>query len=303
METRKFGKTELMVSILGFGTAELGIHGLGQEECDTLLNEVINAGINVIDTAACYQNSEEKIGRALSNRRKEYYLFSKCGHQIDPNDPPEWSPDIVLYSAERSLKLLQTDHIDVLFLHSCTREALQRDEIIQSLEQCKIKGLTRYIGYSGDGENALFALEMDVFDCLETSISICDQQVISSTLVKAKEMDYGIVAKRPIANACWRDPKEMGGYYKSYAAPYRERLDKMGITPQSLDFSGSWVDLALRFTIFQPGVHTAIVGSRNINHVKGNINTVNKGPLSEQVMKSLREAWLKNDNGFWVGQT
>jgi aryl-alcohol dehydrogenase-like predicted oxidoreductase len=303
MEIRRLGKTDLMVTVLGFGTAELGLQNLPQRECNTLLNEVIDAGVNVIDTAACYEDAEEKIGRAIADRRKEYYLFSKCGHRTASDDPPEWSPDIIAHSAQRSLKLLQTDYLDLLFLHSCSREVLKNDDIINSLERCRQKGLTRCIGYSGDGENAMFALELGVFDCIETSVSICDQQAIGSVLMRAEEMDCGVVVKRPIANACWRDPGEMGEFYRGYAAPYRERLDKMGISPQSVDFHGSWVDLALRFTIFQSGVHTAIVGSRNIDHVKGNINIVAQGALPEQVTRSMREAWLKNDNGAWKGQT
>ncbi|UCB46036.1 MAG: aldo/keto reductase [Spirochaetota bacterium] len=302
MKMRKFGKTELNVSMLGFGTAELGFQQVSQKECNTLLNQVIDTGINVIDTAACYQDAEIKIGCAIADRRKEYFLFSKCGHQVAPDDPPEWSSEIIVHSAQRSLKLLQTDHLDVLFLHSCSREVLFNDEVIQSIEKCRQMGFTRYIGYSGDGDDIILALEMGVFDCIETSVNICDQQVIGSGLVKAKDRDYGVIAKRPIANACWRNRNEIGEFYHSYATPYRKRLDQMGISPQSLGYSGSWVDLALRFTIFQPGVHTAIVGSRNINHVKENIESVELGPLPEEITKNLRETWLKNDNGTWKGQ-
>ena len=88
---RLLGKTLLPVSSLGFGTAEPGFLGVGQKECDALLNGVLDAGINVIDTAECYKDREEKIGKALSRRRSEYVLVSKCGHHVEEADGPEWT--------------------------------------------------------------------------------------------------------------------------------------------------------------------------------------------------------------------
>src|SRR5207248_10128579 len=101
MEKRQFGKTDMRVTVLGFGGAEIGFEGAAQETVTRLLNGALDAGLNVIDTAECYPGSEEMIGRAAAGRRGDFYLFSKCGHPDDPSKE-EWRPESLLRSIERS---------------------------------------------------------------------------------------------------------------------------------------------------------------------------------------------------------
>lgn len=89
MEKRELGKTGMQVSVLGFGGAEIGYENASPESVAQLLGSALDAGLNVIDTAECYADSEEKIGRALSGRRDHYYLFTKCGHAAG-FDLPDW---------------------------------------------------------------------------------------------------------------------------------------------------------------------------------------------------------------------
>ena len=79
MEKRILGKTGMNVTVLGYGGAEIGYRGVPEETVERLINGALDAGLNVIDTAECYIDSEEKIGRAASRRRNEYFLFTKCG--------------------------------------------------------------------------------------------------------------------------------------------------------------------------------------------------------------------------------
>ncbi|MDK1032241.1 MAG: aldo/keto reductase [Planctomycetia bacterium] len=299
MEKRAFGKTKLMVTPLGFGSAQLGNHLITQGESDRLLNAILDAGINFIDTGMCYGDSEDKIGKSISHRRDEFVLSTKCGHPVD--DAPEWSAEVVQKSVEQSLRRLGTDYLDVVLVHSCTAEQLN-DEMIAALQAGRKAGKTRSIGYSGDREAALKAVELGVFDALETSVSICDQEPISLTLPTAQEAGMGVIAKRPIANACWRDASTFDEFYAGYARPYAERLAAMGFTPESLGFDGSWVELALRFSAYLPGVHCAIIGSTNVDHVLENAKAVAKGPLPEPVVEAIRDAWAKNDDGSWHGR-
>src|SRR5271166_6434537 len=98
-EKRQFGKTDMQVSVLGFGGAEIGFEKAAAETVSRLLGEALDAGLNVIDTAECYLNSEELIGQAVSQRRNDFYLFTKCGHpETLPHE--DWRPESILKSIE-----------------------------------------------------------------------------------------------------------------------------------------------------------------------------------------------------------
>src|SRR5215203_4149876 len=145
METRKFGKTDTEFSVLGFGGAEIGYNpNQTQEDVDELLNSALDAGLNVIDTAAAYKTSEEMIGKSVGTRRKEYYLLTKCG-ALDGSTREDWSKKGILETIENSLRNLKTDYLDIAQLHSCVIEILRRGEAIEGLQRAQEKGYTRYI--------------------------------------------------------------------------------------------------------------------------------------------------------------
>jgi len=301
IERRAFGRTGVMVSPIGLGTAELGILGISQPQCDHVLNGIIDAGINLIDTADCY-GAEEKVGKAVSHRRDEFILITKGGHRVPESGCPDWSAGAIRFSIERSLLRLNTDVLDVFLLHSCPMECLKNENMIQCLIDEKRKGLIRFIGYSGDGEALRTALSMNVFDCVEVSVNLCDQQAIDTLLPLAIEKNMGVTAKRSLANACWQDLENFNPFYKSYAQPYAQRLEIMGLSPQAIGFDGSWVELALRFTVWQANVHSAIVGSKDLQHIYDDIEMIERGPLPENVFTAIRELWKQHDDGTWVGQ-
>src|ERR1700709_1238139 len=123
MEKRQLGKTALHVSVLRFGGAEIGFEGAAAETVQTLLNSALDAGLNVIDTAECYEGSEELIGKAVNHRRDSFYLFTKVGHPRGVGSE-DWSTASILESIERSLRRLQTDRLDLIQLHSCSESVL-----------------------------------------------------------------------------------------------------------------------------------------------------------------------------------
>ena len=215
MEQRKFGKTDMRVSVLGFGGAEIGFEHASPDAVEKLLGVALDAGLNVIDTAECYLESEELIGQAVSKRRDDFHLFTKCGHPDLPGKP-DWRPESLLKSIERSLKRLKTDRVDLVHLHSCSEEELRKGDVIAALEEAKSKGYTRYIGYSGDDKAARYAVECGAFDSLQTSVSVFDQQAIELTLPLARERGMGVIAKRPLGNAVWRYSERPEGYHQEY---------------------------------------------------------------------------------------
>src|SRR5258708_2581514 len=158
VEKRQLGKTDMAVTVLGYGGAEGGFQSAEQETVTKLLNSALDAGLNVIDTAECYGASEELIGNAVSHRRSEYYLLTKCGH-ASGIALPDWDPRLLEESIDRSLQRLQTDYLDLVQLHTCSEEKLRQGEVIAVLQKARDAGKTRYIGYSGDHQAARYAVE------------------------------------------------------------------------------------------------------------------------------------------------
>ncbi|HEV3243863.1 MAG TPA: aldo/keto reductase [Chthoniobacterales bacterium] len=298
MEKRRLGKTEMDVSVLGFGGSEIGYEHASPETVAELLNSALDAGLNVIDTAECYHNSEELIGHAVSDRRKEFYLFTKCGHPHGFGEHADWSKDSILKSIERSLDRLKTDRLDLVQLHSCSESELRTGEAIDALQTARERGYTRYIGYSGDGQAARFAVETGAFDTLQTSINIADQEAIDLTVPIAREKQMGVIAKRPIANAAWKTGHRP---IDSYHHEYWERLRKLNYDFLYGDLEKS-ISIALRFTLSVPGVHTAIVGTKNPERWKQNAKLLEEGPLEETMFHKIRERWEECAPRTWIGQ-
>lgn len=289
----------MQVSVLGFGGAEIGYEGVAQNTVEQLLNSALDAGLNVIDTAECYEGSEELIGNAVSGRRDEFYLFTKVGHPRGIGSE-DWSTPSILESIERSLRRLKTDRLDLVQLHSCSEGVLRKGDVIAALQTARVRGHTRYIGYSGDSRAARYAMECDAFDVLQTSINIADQEPLESTLPLAREKQIGVIAKRPIANAAWKTGHKPAD---SYQHIYWERLCKLHydfLKHQSLEKT---IAHALRFTLTVPEVHTAIVGTTKPERWRQNAEMLEAGPLTPEQFDAIRQRWDDIAPATWIGQT
>ena len=299
MESRRLGKTDMNVSVLGFGGSEIGYERASLASVRKLLNRAFDVGINVIDTAECYVTSEERIGNAISARRADYYLFTKCGHERGWSYP-DWRPTSLRKSLERSLRRLKTEHVDLLQLHSCSEEELRKGDVIEFLKQARERGDTRFVGYSGDSQSALYAVNSGEFDTLQTSINIADQEALDLTLPVAKKRNMGVIAKRPIANVAWSNgdlpPKNDYGY------PYWERLQRLKYDFLRGDLQHG-VGAALRFVLTVPDVHTAIVGTTKAERFFENALALETGTLPGELFESIRSRWRKVAGPDWVGQT
>lgn len=287
------------LTVLGYGAVAIGRPEVDQALVDRLLNEALDAGLNVIDTAECYGASEERIGKAIAHRRSEYYLFTKTGHALPDENEPDWEPGLLARSIDRSLKRLRTDCVDLVQLHSCSEELLRRGEVIEVLVRAREAGKTRFIGYSGDGAAARYALECGLFDSLQTSVNIADQEAIDLLLPLAVEKGIGVIAKRPIANACWRAGERPESPYHHVYWDRLQVLDYPFLRDLPLEES---IGIALRFTLMQPGVTTAIVGTGRPGRWMANARHVEAGPLPHELHESIRARWHEVGAG-WEGQT
>jgi len=295
MERRKLGRTDMTVSVLGFGGSEIGYQRVSGRTVATLLDSALDAGLNVIDTAECYEDSEELIGKAVGARRRDFYLFTKCGHGRGWGRG-EWRPEALLKSIERSLQRLRTDCVDLVQLHSCSLAELRKGDVMTALERARERGMTRYIGYSGDSAAARYAVESDHFDTLQTSVSIADQEALDLTLPIARRKRMGVIAKRPIANVAWHYTRRPESYY----ADYWMRLRKLEYP--FLRDDGVAVATALRFTLSVPGVHTAIVGTTKPARWQENAALLERGLLPKKEFDGIRARWRAVAEPSWEGQ-
>ena len=297
MERRRLGRTDIVASVLGFGGSEIGYERASVRTVERLLGGAFDAGLNVVDTAECYEDSEELIGKAIGGRRREVHLFTKCGHPGGWSRA-NWRPKSLLTSIERSCQRLRTDYLDLIQLHSCSLAELRKGDVIAALEQARERGWARYVGYSGDGEAARYAVECGRFDTLQTSVSVADQQVIEQTLPLARARDVGVIAKRPLANVAWRYARKPSEpYYQTYWSRLR-RLDYTFLR----DLPDIAVGTALRFTLSVPGVHTAIVGTRQPERWQQNAALLAAGALPPTELERIRSRWREVADHTWDGQ-
>ena len=311
MEKRFLGDTGMKVTQLGVGLAAIG----EEESLDTIdkvervLITALDAGLNFFDTAECYFDSEEMVGRTISHRRSEFFLATKCGHakpgvipqgQVDE----DWSAPALIDSMDRSLRRLRTDYVDLFQLHSCSRDELERGEVIDALQRARDAGKTRFIGYSGDNDAADWAVECGAFDTLQTSFNVADQRPRRGLLAKAKERGMGVIAKRPIANRAWGVPESPTRGFKfdpNYADEYWRRTQAMAALGPLRDDPKSPILLALGFVFAHPEVDVAIVGTRNPAHMTSNIAMVEAGArISEATLEDLYRRWNQLDDD-WAG--
>ncbi len=287
MEKHILGRTGLSVSRLGVGLAEIGFE-LTLEEVERagrVLNTALDNGITFLDTAACYDISEELIGRTIAHRRDEYVLATKAGHVTGGYTGEAWTAQTIRDSIERSLTRMRTDHLDLVQLHSCEVDVLERGEVIAALQEARQAGKTRFIGYSGDNDAALWAVRSGLFDTLQTSFNVVDQNARLYLFGPAKAQRMGIICKRPIANGAWGAET----LPSAYAAAYYDRAHKMLASGSVPELPDDRILTALGFAFAHAAVDTFIIGTQNPAHLLNNIALVeSRLPISHKAVQELQ---------------
>lgn len=278
----------MILSPVGFGGGHIGEESLSEEEVGRLLNALADEGVTLFDTARSYGLSEERIGRHLGHRRREIVLSTKIGYGIDGYE--DWTGAIVAPAVERALAMLRTDVIDIVHLHSCPLEVLERGDVVEALRRCVEAGKVRVAAYSGDNEPAEWAARSGAFGAIQTSINLFDQRAIDRILPTS----LAVIAKRPLGNAPWRFAERPHGHD---AEEYWLRWQALELERDGM----SWDELAIRFTLSTPGVSSAIIGSRNLEHMRQNLEYAARGPLSPEVYAAIRTRFHERGHD-WPGK-
>jgi aryl-alcohol dehydrogenase-like predicted oxidoreductase len=286
MKTTVLGRTGLEVTQLSFGAMELRFgpdsedRRVSEEQAEKMLNAVLDAGINLIDTAPDYGLSEERIGRYISSRRKEYILATKCG--CDPKDKGGqgghiWTRAQVLGNIEGSLKRLKTDHVDILQLHNPQADKAPVDELVRTLQDIRSQGLTRFISISTTLPWLDEYLGMGVFDTFQIPYS-CLQPEHHEAITRVGQAGGGVIVRGGIGR---------GG-------PKAERLGRVNIDVwkearlEELCDGIKPAELILRYTLTHPHCHTTIVGTINTDHLADNVTAANKGALPADLYQEIQ---------------
>ena len=286
MTKMTLGRTGLEVSQLGFGAMELrgpdawSGRDISDEQAERILNAVLNAGINFIDTAPDYGRSEELIGRYVSSRRSEYSLATKCG--CDPEDKGGkgghvWTRDQLLKNIDGSLSRLKTDHVDILQLHNPQGDDAVSDELIRTLQDIQAQGMTRFIGASQTLPWLIDCIKTGAFDTYQIPYSCLEPQH-HDAITQAAESGAGIIIRGGIAR---------GGPASDVAV--KERAD-LWEAAKLAEVAGEMTpaELILRHTLSHPHCHTTIVGTMNPDHLARNVAAAENGSLPENLYEEVR---------------
>ena len=290
LERRILGKTGLAVTVLGYGAMDLGgppaAEVIPDDQASQVLNAVLDGGINFIDTAVCYGNSEARIGAAISHRRKEFILATKCG--CTPNEPMgtahSYTAANVRAGVEHSLRVMRTDYLDIVQFHgSLSAPEWQLHGALDELICLKTEGKLRFIGISGILPNLNSQIDAGVFDVFQVPYSAL-QREHEEIIARASNTGAGVIVRGGAARGSPTDwtrryymlgSDELSGRWAS--ARLDELLDGM-----------SRMEFMVRFLLASPDLDTAIIGTRNMTHLNDNIMAASKGPLPSNVVAEAK---------------
>jgi aryl-alcohol dehydrogenase-like predicted oxidoreductase len=294
--TTTLGRTGLQVARLGYGAIPVGSPRLTERESGRLLNGVLDAGINLIDTAPDYGMSEERIGRSIAGRRSEFVLTTKCGCLPGPSssglDEHDFRRENLVRVLEQSLLRLKTDYVDVLQFHiEPTAQTLEQAGALETLAEFKRQGKVRFVGMSAGLPRLAMHVEMGVFDVFQVPYSAL-QRDAEDVITKAGLAGCGILVRGRLRYAAPETgpsslPTGVRRVPHRLEAPEMlERWERAGLD----DLLDGMTRMAfmLRFTLSHPYVHTSIVGTGNLGHLHDNVTAASEGPLPDIVYREAK---------------
>ena len=297
MKTRTLGKTGLEVSELALGGLFVSSVGGEYEQGKRAIHRALELGVNTVDTAPGYANSEEVIGKALQGVDVPLVMSTKLGGRPKPFKPQDY--DSLMQSVEESLRLLGRETIDILMIHEPDRPG-QYDwwpdlttyaaaPVMDVLHDLKRQGIVKVIGLGGTTAYEIVPiLETGWFDVVLTAFnySLLWREAEIAVLPTAKRLGMGVVIGSPLqqgalarkyaeveTGARWLSPQRQIQFQVLYAF-----ADELGMTLP---------ELSLRFVLSNPDVSCTLMGARSAQEVEQNVASVEKGPLPDDVLDRL----------------
>jgi len=320
MNYRRLGRTNLQVSEIGLGTVELGLdYGVPvagehlrppEEHAARLLNRALDLGVNFIDTARAYGVSEEVIGRALKGRRNEYILATKLAPIREEGQPDQELREQVKASIAESLRMLQTDVIDLLQLHYAPVDVVRSGRVLAAAREAQRAGYVRFIGASTYGEEVpLAVLEDGGYDTLQVAYNLADRTLEEQVLPRAQRQGVGVIVRSVLLRGV------LSHRYRFLPAALEDLKAAIERLAELADAEASSLpEMAYRFVLGHPAVATALVGTARDEELEAALAFAGRGMLAPTLVARIREITVSDraqldpstwpsEMGAWQGQT
>jgi aryl-alcohol dehydrogenase-like predicted oxidoreductase len=291
LPTRVLGRTSMEVTQLSFGAMEIRGPRVwrgrdpSEKDAERILNAVLDAGINLIDTAGCYGLSEARIGRYISHRRSEVYIATKAGCNQVPTDdgrldtPHTWNRETLLRNIDDSLTRMKTDHIDIWQLHNATPEQVEAGGLLEVMADVRAQGLVRFISISSTLPHLETYIDWGAFDTFQIPYSALEPEH-HDVITRAAEAGMGIIIRGGIAKGGPESEVVPQERVDLWSAAELEALLPEGMKP---------AELILRYTLSHPHCHTTIVGTLNPDHLEENVEAARRGPLPPDLYAEITQ--------------
>ena len=307
MNYRQLGRTGLEVSEIGLGTVELGLdYGVpvagehlrpSEEYAARLLNRSLDLGVNFIDTARAYGASEEVIGRALKSRRNEYILASKLAPIREEGQSDQELSEQVRASIAESLRMLQTDVIDLLQLHHAPVDVIMRGRVLAAAREAQQAGDVRFIGASTYGTEApLAVLEDGGYATLQVAYNLADRTLEEQVLPRAQRQGVGVIVRSVLLR---------GVLTHRYALLPDQLADLRSAIAQLSRLADAEAcglpEMAYRFVLANPAISVALVGTARMEELEAALAFAGKGPLSPALIAAIGQVTVSDRNQLMPG--
>lgn len=303
MKTRALGRTGLEVTELSLGGLFLSKFGGEFEQSRAAALRAFELGINYVDTAPTYGNSEEVLGRILRDVEQPLVLSTKLGGRPQPFQPQDKGG--LRQSVEESLRVLGRDQVDILFVHEPDRpgqwdwwtrspmweaNAELAGPVLELLDDLKREGVIRFTGLGGTTTRQLACLvDTGKFDVVLTAFnySLLWREAEHEVLPAAKRHGMGVVIGSPLQQGALsrRFDDEVNGGAPWLSLPRRNQFKALYALLDELEVS--IVEMALRFVLSNPDISCTLTGARSAAEVERNVAYAEKGPLPKDVLKRL----------------
>ncbi len=319
MQKRRLGRSDVEVSVIGFGAWTLGLNWWGEVSEDDgarLVRRAIDLGITFFDTGDVYGEgkSEELLGRAIRDCRDRVVIGTKFGYELEGQRehsqgerPQCWEPSFCRQALEDSLRRLGTDHVDLYQLHNPRLSAIQRDDLFAELESLRAEGKVRAVGVAlgpaiGWEEEGLYAIQERKVDSVQTVFNVLEQEP-GRTFARAAEeggLATTLLARVPHASDVLSEkvdeqtrfsPTDHRSHRK------REELARLVARKRKLEFlkegGRTMGQAALAFIIAQPAFSSVLLTVTDEKDLEEYAAAVER-PLTPDELRRVDELWLSS---------